>query len=218
MKCADMRDSSKQIFTKTIQIQATFDLIDVLSPFVTFEKIPAHQRLYYVTEGVKMCYIIRSGLIKVCRDVDDFVMATLPTPNIAGITDMIPDTNGLYLELQDEAEIAILTTAKAQQLIAETNSWELLAKHIAKVTTNLFNNNIIMTAPTTYEVVKFHLIMLMQEPESVREKTSAVKYILERTRLSRSTVMKMLAQLRQGGYIQLDDGNLVALYHLPAKY
>ncbi|MCS3601728.1 MULTISPECIES: helix-turn-helix domain-containing protein [Buttiauxella] len=213
-----MKDSSDDIFTTTIQIQATFDLIDVLSPFVTFEKVPSQRRLYYTVDGVKMCYIIRSGLIKVCRNADEFVMATLPTPNIAGITDMIPDTSGVYLELQDEADIAILTTAHAQQLIAETNSWELLAKHITKVTTNLFNNNIIMTAPTTYEVVKFHLIMLIQEPASVREKTSAVKYILERTRLSRSTVMKMLAQLKQGGHIQLEDGILVTLNHLPARY
>ena len=38
MKCADMKDSPEQIFTKTIQVQATYDLIDVLSPYVTFEK------------------------------------------------------------------------------------------------------------------------------------------------------------------------------------
>jgi len=218
MKCADMKDSSDQSFTTTIQIQATFDLIDVLSPYVTFDKIPAFSRLYYAVDGVKMCYVIRSGIIKVRRDLDGLVMASLPTPNIAGISELLPNSSGLFLELQSEGEIATLTTTRAQQLIAETNSWELLAKHITKVTTNLFNNNIIMTAPTTYEVVKFHLIMLMREPVSVRETTSAVKYILERTRLSRSTVMKMLAQLKQGGYIQLDDGILVALNHLPARY
>lgn len=218
MKCTDMKDSPEQILTKTIQVQATFDLINVLSPYVTFEKKPPHQRLYYTVDGVKMCYIIRSGVIKVRRDTDEFVMATLPTPNLAGITDMIPDTSGLYLELQDEAEVATITSAQAQQLIAETNSWELLAKHVTKVATNLFNNNIIMTAPTTYEVVKFHLVMLMSESVSVRESTSAAKYILERTRLSRSTVMKMLAQLKQGGYIQLDDGILIALNNLPARY
>lgn len=124
----------------------------------------------------------------------------------------------MFLELQIAGEITTRTTARAQQLIAETNFWERLAKYVAKVTTNLLNNNIIMTAPSTYEVVKFHLIMLIREPVSVRKTTSAVKYILERTRLSLSTVMKMLAQLKQGGYIQLDDGSLVALNHLPAKY
>jgi len=90
--------------------------------------------------------------------------------------------------------------------------------HIAKVTTNLFHNNIIMAAPSTYEVLRFQLLELMREPDSVRESISVSKYVLERTRLSRSTVMKMLAQLKQGGYIELEDGVLKALHHLPAKY
>ncbi|WP_434587311.1 helix-turn-helix domain-containing protein [Klebsiella sp. R390] len=41
---------------------------------------------------------------------------------------------------------------------------------------------------------------------------------MQRTRLSRSSVMKILAQLKQGGYIQLEDGVLTSLNHLPAKY
>ncbi len=213
-----MKDSSLKGITTVIQSQATFDLIDLLSPHVTFEKMPPKRRLYYFVDGERMCYIIRSGAIKIRRDVDEFVMASLPTPNLTGMTNMLPDDAGLFLDLLSEAEIAIMTTAKAHQIIAEANAWELMAGHIAKVSANLLKNNIIMTAPTTYEVVKFHLIMLMREPASVRESISAAKYILERTRLSRSTVMKMLAQLKQGGYIQLDDGILIALNDLPARY
>ncbi|MFZ3388077.1 helix-turn-helix domain-containing protein [Buttiauxella gaviniae] len=213
-----MKDSSLQGLTTVIQSQATFDLIDLFSPHVTFEKMPPQRRLYYFVDGERMCYIIRSGVIKVRRDVDEFVMASLPTPNLTGMTNMLPDDAGLFLEMQTEAEIAIITTAEAHQIIAEADAWELLAGHIAKVSANLLKNNIIMTAPTTYEVVRFQLVMLLREPESIRNSVSAAKYILERTRLSRSTVMKILAQLKQGGYIQLDDGLLTAVNHLPAKY
>lgn len=213
-----MKQSSEQSLPALIQSQATFDLIDMLSPHVTFEKIPAHRRFYYAIDEVNMCYIIRSGSIKVGRDVDDFIVSSMPVPNIAGITNLLPGNMGLYLETQSEAEIATITTLKAQQLIGDTNSWELLVQHIAKVSANLFKNNIIMSAPTTYEVLRFQLMTLIREPDSVRKSTSAAKYILERTRLSRSTVMKMLAQLKQGGYIELEDGILIALQHLPAKY
>jgi CRP-like cAMP-binding protein len=213
-----MKDSSPQGLTTFIQSQATLDLLNLLSPHVTFDIIPAGRRLYYSVNGENMCYLILSGTIKVGRDIDGFIVSSLPVPNIAGITNLLPETTGLYLETMKESEIAILTTSRAQQLIGETNSWELLVNHIAKVTANLFHNNIIMTAPSTYEVLRFQLMALMNEPASVRETTSTAKYILERTRLSRSTVMKMLAQLKQGGYIQLDDGILVALNHLPAKY
>ena len=213
-----MKDSSAQGLPTLIQSQATFDLIDLLSPHVSFEQIPAHRRLYYSVGGENMCYIILSGSIKVGRDIDGFVVSSMPVPNIAGITNLLPETTGLYLETLKESEIAILTTTYAQQLIGETNSWQLLVNHIAKVTANLLLTNIIMTAPSTYEVLRFQLMALMNEPASVRESTSAAKYVLERTRLSRSTIMKMLAQLKQGGYIQLDDGILIALHHLPAKY
>ncbi|MGB7801536.1 helix-turn-helix domain-containing protein [Buttiauxella sp.] len=213
-----MKDSSAQDFPTFIYSQATFDLIDLLSPHVTFETIPAGRRLYYCVNGENMCYVILSGTIKVGRDIDSFVVSSMPVPNIAGISNLLPETTGLYIETLKESEIATLTTAYAQQLIGETNSWQLLVNHIAKVTANLFHNNIIMTAPSTYEVLRFQLMALMNEPDSVRESTSAVKYVLERTRLSRSTVMKMLAQLKQGGYIQLDDGILIKLNSLPAKY
>ena len=58
----------------------------------------------------------------------------------------------------------------------------------------------------------------MQEPADLRQSNSAAKYILERTRLSRSTVMKMLSQLKQGGYIDIEDGVLKAVHRLPDKY
>lgn len=213
-----MKDSSAHGLPTLFQSQATFDLIDLLSPHVSFEKFPAHRRFYYSVNGINMCYIVRSGSIKVCRDIDGFVVASMPVPNIAGIANLLTENIDIYLETQSESEIATITTLQAQQLIGETQSWELLVNHIAKVTFNLLNTNIIMTAPSTYEVLRFQLMALMNEPDSVRESISAAKYVLERTRLSRSTVMKMLAQLKQGGYIQLDDGILIALHHLPAKY
>ncbi|WP_172588684.1 helix-turn-helix domain-containing protein [Buttiauxella agrestis] len=165
-----------------------------------------------------MCYLIRSGLIKIRRNSDDFVIAFLPVPNLVGVTNLLPESSGLYLELQTESEIATITTAHAHELIANNNAWELLAGHIAKVSSNLLNHEIIMTAPTSYELLRFQLIGLMKEPVNVRKSTSAAKYILERTRLSRSTVMKMLAQLKQGGYIELVDGMLLAVHQLPSKY
>ncbi len=203
---------------KFIQSQSTIDLVDKLTPYVTFAKVPAATRFYYHTDGINMCYLIRSGLIRVRRGRDEIVITSLLTPNIQGISNLIPETAGLFLETLGESEIATLTTEQALRMVAETNSWELLAGHITKVSTNLFSHSMVLAAPTSYDVVRFHLSALMQEPGDIREATSAAKYILERTRLSRSTVMKMLSQLRQGKYIELDEGILKAINHLPARY
>lgn len=213
-----MKESFLQDMTTLAESQATRDLIDVLTPYVVFEDVPPRTQLYFSIDGVNMCYILQSGLVKIGRRTDDFVISSLPTPNIMGITNMIPDASGLFLETLSVAKIATLRSERAHEIIAENNAWKLLVGHITKITTNLFKNNVIMTAPTSYDVLKFQLLALMREPDNLRQSTSAAKYILERTRLSRSTVMKMLAQLKQGGYIEMEDGVLKAVHRLPDKY
>ena len=205
---------------KLIQSQSTLDLVDILSPLVNFEKVTAHHRFFFCADGVNMCYVIRSGLVRVVQgsDEDEIVIGSVPVPNIFGISDLLSSTTRLFLETMGDSEVATLTTIRVNQLIAETDAWKLLVGHITKQSANLFNYNMMMTAPTTYDIVRFQLLALMQEKTDIRESTSAVKYILERTRLSRSTVMKMLAQLRQGDYIELSEGVLKEIYHLPARY
>ena len=197
--------------------QATLDLIDIFTPFVTFEDVPAHNHLYYCVKGINMCYILRSGLVQVRRDADAFVISSVLMPNIFGISDM-PDYTDLYLETLSDSKIAILTTEHAHRLIKQNNAWEQLAGHVTKVTTMLFNNSVIISAPKNFDVLRFHLMSLMLEPADLRETTSAAKYIMERTRLSRSTVMKMLSQLKQGRYIEMEQGMLKNIHHLPEKY
>jgi len=213
-----MKEFSLHGDTTLIRSQATFDLIEVLTPYVTFKFVPPHTQLFFSVDGINMCYLLRSGLMKVCRNADGFVISSLATPNIMGITNRVPHNSGLFIETLSDAEIAILTTDRAHEIIAQNNAWELLVGHITTVTTNLFKKNVIMTAPTSYDILKFQLMSLMNEPVDIRETISAAKYILERTRLSRSTVMKMLSQLKVGGYIEMEEGMLKAVHRLPEKY
>ncbi|MEZ2574147.1 winged helix-turn-helix transcriptional regulator [Buttiauxella ferragutiae] len=212
------RDNAEQN-TQLLSSQATLDLVEKLSPHVTYVKVPARRRLYYSAKGVDMCYLIRSGLVHIRRDIDEIVLSLLPTPNIAGITNLLSKTGaGLFLETLSECEIATITTEHAHKLVDELNLWELMAKHVTKVASNIYLLQVRLTAPTAYEIVRFQLFGLMREPESLRDKTSAAKYIMDRTHLSRSSVMKILAQLKQGDYVQIEDGILKALNNLPARY
>ncbi len=213
-----MKESFLQGMTTKAKSQATHDLIDLITPYVVFEDVPARTQLHFSVNNVNMCYILRSGLVKMGRSTDDFVLSSIPTPNIIGITDRVPHESGLFLETLSDAQIATLTTERAHHIIGQNNAWELLVKHMTAVATNLFKKNVIMTAPSTYDVMKFQLVTLMREPADLRESISTAKYILERTRLSRSTVMKMLSQLKQGGYIEMEDGVLKAVHRLPDKY
>ena len=62
------------------------------------------------------------------------------------------------------------------------------------------------------------LVELMQEPEAIRQNITAAAYIKSRTYLSRSGIMRILAELRTGKYITMERGVLVEIHHLPRKY
>ncbi|MCY0818387.1 helix-turn-helix domain-containing protein, partial [Klebsiella michiganensis] len=72
--------------------------------------------------------------------------------------------------------------------------------------------------PTAYEMIRQQLIKLMEEEVDYRHSVTAEKYIREKTRLSRSGVMRILAALKTGGFIEMEEGKLIKINKLPAKY
>jgi CRP-like cAMP-binding protein len=47
---------------------------------------------------------------------------------------------------------------------------------------------------------------------------TAERYIREKTQLSRSGVMRILADLKTGGFIEMEEGRLIKINKLPARY
>ena len=58
----------------------------------------------------------------------------------------------------------------------------------------------------------------MNENEDLRLLTNACDYIQEKTLLSRSGIMKILSDLKQGGHIVIERGILLEIKKLPEKY
>jgi DNA-binding IclR family transcriptional regulator len=67
-------------------------------------------------------------------------------------------------------------------------------------------------------MIRQQLVKLMEEDEAYRLGVTAERYIREKTQLSRSGVMRILADLKTGGFIEIDEGRLIKINKLPAKY
>lgn len=197
---------------------ATIELFEKLSPHASFDIIPSGTRLYPFKDGISYCYLIRSGICGFHHSADEILISILRVPGIVGIGGIVDAEGGIFIQTQSEAEIATLTLSEARQLVSRLNLWELLSRHIFRATHRLFTLGTYLAAPSAYEVLRFQLIELMGEPAQFRERISASQYIQQKTHLSRSSIMKILAQLKQGGYVKLEDGVLKEIYHLPLKY
>lgn len=73
---------------------------------------------------------------------------------------------------------------------------------------------------SAYEIIRSYLIYMDNEKSySLKERYTVVKYMQTFSRLSRSMILKVLAELKIGGFIEMENGKLVKINrNLPEKF
>ncbi|BET42949.1 helix-turn-helix domain-containing protein [Atlantibacter hermannii] len=66
-------------------------------------------------------------------------------------------------------------------------------------------------------MIKGNILHLNQLDEFMRAKINVADFIVKRTNLSRSIVMKVLSIMRAKNHIDVKRGKLLAVYNLPDK-
>lgn len=188
-------------------------LVEALLPFATPQSYRKGIRLDFLEADIPVCRLIISGSVEVHRTADHLLVVRAPSFTILGL-----GVSGSYIVTAEPCKIATLPLAEVHQHIQELGLWEVLAKHMVVVSSKLFSYSRQLSAPTAYEVICSQLIELMHESEALRETLSAERFIRDRTHLSRSSIMKILADLKLGGYISIENGRLIAIHHLPQRY
>ncbi|HBE9078760.1 helix-turn-helix domain-containing protein [Serratia fonticola] len=196
---------------------ATAKLFYKLSPYVDFKVIPSGTRLDMFKQEGSCCYLVRSGVCKLYNGADEIFVGTLRVPAIFGIGGGL-ETASLFIQMQGAAEVATVSTQEFRQLVARLNLWELFSRHLYRMSIRFFMLSSHLSAPTAYASLRLQLLELMREPAELRENITAAQYIQEKTRLSRSSIMKIISQLKQGEFVKMDNGILKEIRHLPLKY
>ncbi|EPF0314266.1 helix-turn-helix domain-containing protein [Enterobacter chuandaensis] len=194
------------------------ELISYLLPECTTRRTARGERLDLQVNGQGMCYLILEGTVAIYRRSDDMMLSTARSPALFGLANLTDIYFNDYLKTVTPCLIGTLTTERVNEIIKEKALWGLLSKQLMFVYNRLYNNVMPQGAPTAYEMIRQQLIKLMDEDESYRESVTAERYIREKTQLSRSGVMRILADLKTGGFIEIEDGRLIKINKLPARY
>lgn len=188
-------------------------LVEALLPYCEARRYSKGVRLELLKGDVKLCHLLLSGALEVHRNTDHLLIVTIPAPIVIGL-----GVHDAYVLTAEPCKIATLTLDDAQRYIAENNLWELVTRQMMQLTSKLYSYSKQLSAPTVYEVICNQLLELMNEPESLRKSIAVERYIRDKTHVSRSSVMKILADLKTGGYITIEGGRLIEIRHLPSKY
>ncbi|MBJ3779477.1 helix-turn-helix domain-containing protein [Enterobacter asburiae] len=194
------------------------ELISHLLPESTTRGAARGERLDLQINGQGICYLILEGTVAVYRKSDDMMLSTARAPAVFGLANLTDIYFNDYLMTFSPCLIGTLTTERLNDIIQEKALWGLLSKQIIFAYSRLYNNVMPQGAPTAYEMIRQQLVKLMEEDRSYRLSVTAERYIREKTQLSRSGVMRILADLKAGGFIEMEEGRLITINKLPARY
>ena len=208
-------NSSIYITKPVVNVQV---LINSLLGSFPISRARTGQRFQLMKDNQKMCFFLAQGFCNAKRNRDSLIVARIRAPGAVGLNLFAPDISILFIQAGNDVEYLYLPLDTVLQHIEEHNLWKdvsyLLMYYAAEFQVYLQTN----TSVPTYELVCNHLWVLSQETFEVRATTPAAQFILDRTTLSRSSVMKILSELVRGGHIVVNRGLLIEIKNLPQSY
>lgn len=166
-----------------------------------------------------MCFMLHKGTVALYRNEDHLMITHVHAPYILGLNFLNPLNNNIYLRARGEDIVyEIIPRSAFAEILDNGDYWKNVAYLFMYSTMSFVEYNKSITGVSTYELVCNNLLALMKESEVIRMNTNACDFILDKTLLSRSGIMKILSDLKKGDHIVMKRGVLLGINKLPAKY
>jgi CRP-like cAMP-binding protein len=205
-------------FAKHKPVDSINNIIDAIRPFGQMIEAAKGEVFRYRSNNQRVCYLLHSGSVTLLRRGDGMVLNSEQAPFILGVTSQLSNEDTLYVRITEDAVLSRLPLERFNLLVESYALWENMCKFLVYNSSRVYEHCASITHMSSYEIIKCQLQELMLEPERVRLSITAANYIRNRTWLSRSGTMRILADLKSAGCIELNRGVLIAIKHLPLKY
>ncbi|WP_262360472.1 winged helix-turn-helix transcriptional regulator [Citrobacter freundii complex sp. CFNIH2] len=173
--------------------------------------------VHYYKDDIRQCFLLLQGSVALHRRGDGIVLNSESAPFILGVSSQFSSEH-LYVRALETSEIARVSLDCFNNIVAQQDLWEHFSKLLIYTASRVYEHCAQISQMSAYDIIRFQLVELMQEPDAIRQTITAAAYIKSRTYLSRSGIMRILAELRTGKYITMERGVLLDINHLPRKY
>ncbi|KAA0263455.1 helix-turn-helix domain-containing protein [Hafnia alvei] len=164
-------------------------------------------------------YLLTKGRVDIWREVDNRLVETAFAPSILGLQGSVYRSQHYHLKFPAGAEVSTIPLQAAMEIIELQSLWRDVFYYQGYLNDRQLHHESLLINSSTYEIVCLFLKDLSHYSDSERAKLSVADYILQRSNLARSGVMKVLADLRFGGYIDIQHGKLIKiLNNFPRNY
>ena len=184
-------------------------IIEQISPYAKSFQANKGEILRYYYGNKRTVYLLHQGSVTLNSEKASFIL---------GVSNQLSQTEDLYLRINEDAQMSRMPLERFNLLIESFGLWESLCKVLIYTASRVYEHCTLISQMSSYEIIRFQLLELMNESERIRTSITAANYIKNRTYLSRSGIMRIIADLRDAGYIELNRGILLSIKHLPLKY
>ncbi|MGL4429837.1 MAG: helix-turn-helix domain-containing protein [Silvania sp.] len=194
-------------------------IIQKLTPVGTPMTKARGTRLSMDRNGEKVCYILLSGYVSFCSLATNKTVAYVYPEAILGLTEILTTTVIGHFRVEEDCALLRVSLTDLQAMLGENHDlWQDITYFLCFMVQRMYARDASLNGATSYEVIKSLLMDLNMQPTEIKVKTNVSKYIMERVVMSRSNIMSVLSQLQKGGYIEIENGCMVSLKALPAKW
>lgn len=163
-------------------------------------------------------HIIVSGEVEFRRESDELCLFTLQGQCIFGLSSIIYHSSHMYGLVRSNTVVRSIPKDAFSQLMTEKGLWPELTKVLAWYICMLSKRDDVLVARSAYSVVREFLLEINELIVHHQRDINVHDYIQEYTSLARSTIIKILSDLKKGQYIVVEKGRLLNITNLPEKY
>ncbi|MFX2575446.1 helix-turn-helix domain-containing protein [Enterobacter quasiroggenkampii] len=163
-------------------------------------------------------HVIVSGEVEFRRESDELCMFTLQGQCVFGLSSIFYNSSHMYGLVRSNTVVRSIPKDAFSQLMTEKGLWPELTKVLAWYICMLSKRDDVLVARSAYSVVREFLLEINELIVHHQRDINVYDYIQEYTNLARSTIIKILSDLKKGQYIVVEKGRLLNITNLPEKY
>jgi len=183
-------------------------LLEVLTPAAIPCTIQPRRKVELKQNDKANIYLFLSGELSILRSPDNLVLATVYEPHIFGIAEIFQAQRKHLLRPETPSLILKMSASKAKEIFRENNVWEEVTELLAYYAIYQGYRDNLLLQQRNFSIVCNYLFEIMSLPEGIRKKVTILRYIQDRTYLSRSSILNTLAKLKSEGHIDFSRGGV----------
>ena len=169
----------------------------------------------------KIAFLLSGAMIYTLGEGDKQQNLGIVTgPSILGLRQLAPSgATGRY-EAIASCMVYSVNADEFVRVVEENRLWPDVVNILVTIINALAARTAASGLQTAYDIIRSNLIYMDSETTcALKERYTVVKYMQTFSRLSRSIILKILSELKSGGFIEMEKGKLIRINrNLPEKF